>query len=1045
MVGDGGNPVLAATAGSFAVYRVHAMVRDEARLLHDYLAVVRRIEVQRGCLRMLVGGSALACTWTTLVVGAVAWTLRGDLGRSIGPVVGGLLLVGGALLATRRLLARTRTPMALAQALARTPGPLRRPRADARERARDEVLRHELLGATEIWQALDADRELATIGSPELAAAYVERLGHATLDLDPRLALAKPRWSTWLASLVASVAALGLLAISEPGAHALTLLEAGVDGRPLPPPTPLWSALELELDYPDHTRRPTRRVANPSGALRVPAGTLVRFDMIASDPETTAIRIVFVLDATELSAASEPVVALLEPDTTGHHVGELRVRGAGTWTAVVVDEADAEDPRAALRSPPMRLELEPDAMPEVELQPLPESQRQANETTAVELRFTARDDFAVVRAELVYELGEGEQHRLPAGEAPGGASRSWKHRHTWDLSSIPLEQRSELVYWIEVRDNDPGLGLTPLPDGPGKVAASARQRLEVHDDEAEHAGNIRDLMAIRDAAIDLLAARLITRAFDPASEDGELRRLGQARTIHQASAGLLTMIAAAVDSLALDTMVEEREVETLASIHARLLELHRQESELHDRLPPQTEFERPEDVDPVLRELGRHNPREITQLEDEIIRLDDLVDAQIIERVEALVARLEASQRKLVDKLEQLAAGDESVRPEIEQLEQRIREDTQRLQEARSQLRKELGDEWMNLDAFKAMEARMRNQALLERLRRGDVEGALEQAREGLDAIAKMRADVQRSGAESPIAMSEEDRKRMKLLRELGRLQDEQAGLRADTRALREQWRDAVGEREADPDAVEQAGKDATKLREELDAINDARLSREGRRGWEDAREALQKLEAAAEDGQASQLELYEAARAAADALERAEAGSEASEAEGKRLRELGKRAERLSDRLGEPLPKPGEVLDADAQGRIERLAEAQQGLRERAERLLDDPAAEVLPQAGRQAMRSADRGMERARDRLDRGSLEDALRGEESAWQGLQRAIDSLRQSSSPPPASAGGDASTEAERDRSLRDQVVEAMREGDLDEFDEDTKRYYEELLR
>jgi hypothetical protein len=1023
------------------------MVRDEAKPLHDYLAAVRRVEVQRGSARLLLGGLALTCGWAALVVGAVAWSLRGDLGRSLGPGIGGALLVCGVFVGVRTLFARTRSPLALARAIARTPGPLRGRAFDSRERTRDEVLRHELLGATELWQAIELEREADMLGSPELAAAYVERLGQSTFDLDPRFALAKPLWSSWIAVSLATLLAFGLLVTSERGAHALTLLEAGIDGRPLPPPTPVWSALELELDYPEHTRRPDRRVANPSGALRMPAGTRVRFDMLASDPEVSQIRVVLVHDATELSRAAEPEVHTLSPDDTGHFRGELTVRAAGTWTAVVTDDED-EDARTAPRSPPMRLELEPDSPPEVELQPLPESQREASETDHVELRFAARDDFGVVEAELVYELAEGERHRLPAGEAPGRAARNWRHRYTWDLSTIPLEQRSELVYWIEVRDNDPGLGLVPLPGGPGKIAASARQRLTVHDDEAEHASNIRDLMAIRDTAVDLLAARLTTTAFESDNEDGELRRLSQARQIHEAAATLLTMIAGAVDALALDTMVDEREVETLASIHARLLELHREEIELHDRLPPQAELERSEDIDPLLRELARHNPREVTQLEDEIIRLDDLVDGEIIKRVEALVARLEASQRKLVEKLEQLAAGDESVRPEIEQLEQRIREDMQRLQDARSQLRKELGDEWMNLDAFKAMEARLRNQALLERLRRGDVEGALEQAREGLDAIAKMRSQVQKQSAESPVALSEEDRKRMKLLRELGRLQDEQTGLRADTRALREQWRDAVGDRQADPDAVEQAARDAAKLREDLDAINDARLSRAGRRAWEDAREALQRLEAAAQDGQASELELFEAAREAADALEQAGAGAESDESEGKRLGELGRRAERLSQRLGEPLPGPGEVLDEAGRERLEQLAEAQQGLRERAERLRDDSAADILPPQGRQAMQSADRGMQRAHDRLDEPAdpmLDEALRGEESAWQGLQRAIDSLRQSSPPPPSGASGESSTEADRDRSLRDQVVEAMREGDRDGFDEDTKRYYEELLR
>lgn len=95
--------------------------------------------------------------------------------------------------------------------------------------------------------------------------------------------------------------------------------------------------------------------------------------------------------------------------------------------------------------------------------------------------------------------------------------------------------------------------------------------------------------------------------------------------------------------------------------------------------------------------------------------------------------------------------------------------------------------------------------------------------------------------------------------------------------------------------------------------------------------------------------------------------------------------------------------------------------------------------------MQSADQAMREAGDALDEAALEGALSEEDRAWQSIQRAIDSLRQSTPPPPPSSEGESSTEAERDRSLRDQVVEAMREGDRDGFDADTKRYYEELLR
>lgn len=340
----------------------------------------------------------------------------------------------------------------------------------------------------------------------------------------------------------------------------------------------------------------------------------------------------------------------------------------------------------------------------------------------------------------------------------------------------------------------------------------------------------------------------------------------------------------------------------------------------------------------------------------------------------------------------------------------------------------------------------MRSQQLLEQLQRGDIDGALQQAREGLDAIRQLRERVQQNGEmqESP-AMSEEDRKRMKMLRELSRLQDEETGLRSETRRLRERWREAVGGRKAERDAVERAREQAEALRKSVEAINDAHLSREGRTAWEDAREALEALDAAAKDGEASELELFEAASDAADALRRAEAGSKPGEPEAKALRKLASEAERLRERLREPLPEPDEILEREDIERLTQLGRRQRTLRERAQQLLGDPAADILPAPGQQAMQSADQAMREAGDALDEAALEGALTEEDRAWRSIQRAIDSLRQSTPPPPPSSEGESSTEAERDRSLRDQVVEAMREGDRDGFDADTKRYYEELLR
>jgi hypothetical protein len=89
---------------------------------------------------------------------------------------------------------------------------------------------------------------------------------------------------------------------------------------------------------------------------------------------------------------------------------------------------------------------------------------------------------------------------------------------------------------------------------------------------------------------------------------------------------------------------------------------------------------------------------------------------------------------------------------------------------------------------------------------------------------------------------------------------------------------------------------------------------------------------------------------------------------------------------------------------------------------------------------------MQDSASELGRQRPEDAVQQQSSAWDELQRAIDSLRRASPPPPSAASsGDASTEAERDRSLRDALMDAMREGAPEGYGEPVKRYYEELLR
>lgn len=1021
--------------------------------IEAFVSAARRWAAARLLLVLVVDAILAAVALGLVATFAAAWSVRGDLARlgwQVGEAGAIAIMVGLGVAGARR---RWWTPMHAARTLARTRGPLR-PGAIATEAARDDALRHEILGALELAHAVERGDGERVTGSAALVRRYVDEVAARlrASGADPRLALPRPRVGVRLAVATALVVTVGLAFASPTLSRGFTLLVTGTDGRPPTPPEPVWSALTLDLRYPAHTRRPPRTVPNPSGALRVPAGTEIAVGLTARRP-ARAGRVLLAHDPTELGAAPPPEIVELEAvDGEGMRwEGRFTARGPGSWTLVLLDDEDDAIEDASRRSAALPLQLEPDRAPEVELMPLPRGQREVSDTDQVDVRFVARDDFGLVSAELVYQLPDGTTHRIPTTPS-SDQPRTWRERMTWDIRQIPVKERSEVLYWIEVRDNDPGLGLEPLPDPPGKRTRSATMRLVVEDDETEHAQNIAKLAEIRDAAVDLLAVRMTTRAFQ--ASDGSAGsppvavRAAEARDILSRSGNLLAMMAATIDALSVDTMARERDVATLTEIHRRLVALYRKELELHEAVPPGTERLEPDRAASVLGGMRRHNAAQIAQLEDEIIRLDDLVDGQIIERLEALVARLETTQRKIVELLEQLKAGDTSVRPLIDQLEQRRREDLRRIAEARAMLRREVDEEFMNLDAFAILQDMARLEQLSEMLRRNEVDRALEQARNHLGQMERLRDQVQQrlgETGESP-ALSEEDRQRMQLMRELSLLQDEQNTLRAQTRTLHERWRESVKDQIASEETRRKVMRTAQQLREALDEVNDARLGREGRRGLEDALEALERLEQLGEREDAGQLDLTEAAERVASGLAAAEAGADAKEAEGKAVGNARRRADALLGELAGGLPTPPSVFSDDEREQVDALRRRQRGLEERTAKLGNDPMAELLPPAGMRALERARREMDRGVRRLQDVQPGDTLPRQQGAWQALQEAIDSLRQGSPPPPAGAtSGEASTEAERDRSLRDALMDAMREDAPDGFGESVKRYYQELLR
>ncbi len=995
------------------------MATQRHNLLDNFLAVVATTIRRRAWTAC---GLTTAASLGLVVAGATAattYTLRGDLWAAIAIAAAGLAITVQVLRTRQHLhrLAETRHRTAHTIAQNRQ----RLTQSSDRALADDLALRQEILAATELADPDYRGR------SATLANAYIRDVCQRLAPCDPGLA-APPLHLRRQAIVLASLGLATAFASGQANLrHGFGLLLHMQDGRPAQPPEPFWSQLTLTFVAPEHTHRSPRVVPNPTGNLRALAGTTVQISLQPLRP-LQSLHLVTEPDATQARA--------LTPNDDGTEWrGEFVLRTTTTLRLVADDDA-------ATPTPTWTVDIEPDEPPEVELAPLPRSLGPVSEHDQVDLRFTARDDFGIASATLAIERGEGQVIYLDVGPPPRN-TRLWTHRYTWDLSAIPLGERNKLTYWIEVRDNDPDLGSIPLPDPPGKLTRSARMQLELRDEQREHAENVDNLAKLRDSAVDLLAARMQTAEADLRNHDWDsFVQLVYARKLLTRSETLLATMRDLIDALAIDNMVRERDISILTAIHRRLLEIHRREAELHATFPPGREDQR--DPSTILPRLTTINRQQVTQLEDEVIRLDDLVDDQVLQEIESLLTGLQAAQQRIVELLEQLQAGDLSVRGELDQLQQRVREDLRRLTDARARLDKEVGSEHINTDAFAAMQRKLEAQDVSEQLRQGDVDGAIQQARRTLDEIQAMRDSVQERQADEArkAEMTPDERMRMQNLRQLSQIQDAQVGLRSDAKSMLQQWRDANRDVPLDPDLARRTAEKAAAVARELEPINDARLGREARRGLEDAREAVAQLRGETTMQAPKALPSLEAAQRAADGVRRALAG-----AEGDERRRLERARSQLDSVLGPlqatlPPPAPPDASGQDAGSQVEQR---QANLRSRLSALLDGPDAAGLNETGRAAIKRASDHMDASFKRLQQGGGAPALEAQGSALRDIQQAIDSLRQQSPPSGTSSRQETSTETERDRSLRDELMDAMREGAPDGFDRAVERYYEELLR
>ena len=406
--------------------------------------------------------------------------------------------------------------------------------------------------------------------------------------------------------------------------------------------------------------------------------------------------------------------------------------GDGREVPLKITGDNAQGSIVLFRSQPYRIRLEdafgfenlpvpyemvavPDSFPLVELlKPTEDLEVNGDERLALEYR--AGDDYGVRQVTLVAAVGDREE-RIPVWRDE--VARTLQEMFIWDLDTIRLKEGDVVVYHLEVLDND-------TISGP-KLVKSRPLSLRLKNLKAEHRQVAEMIRDISDKMVDLLGDHLEAPPDEP--QEGEPgQRLAEG----------LDRMAQRVDE-AMRRTREDRisdfatwsDLETLRNNleHARtdLMEGMRQAA---------SPAEREQAHDAMATELER-----LSMLSEDVSR-------RLAGQDMAATARdMVKDQQRFMDSLEKLRSGNKELDEVLKELSE-LALQLQELQASLMQFAQQVPNQFVNPQnlrnmPFSDMQSMM--DRIRQKLREGDIEGAMQLARELFNQMAQLAASL-RSG-----------------------------------------------------------------------------------------------------------------------------------------------------------------------------------------------------------------------------------------------------------------------------------------------------------
>lgn len=952
------------------------------------------------------------------------------------------------------------------------------------------ALRTDVRAVLELWGAGAAPNPDAAALRAHLAARVASELRAAVANVNaavPRRDL-RPWTAALCVALVASVATIngGPAAWSQGWRYLVAGYPAPVSTL-VPEQLPLVSALDVLYGFAPYTGLPPQRVTGTRGDIETLPGTTV---------EVRGTSLLTLVEARiVVTAPGGETIVPLELTDGREFVGRFTVMGEGSYR-FELGPADG-GPR---RTDPLerRIRTVPDQAPVIELI-LPEAVVEVTADQVVDFEFIASDDFGLGPVQLAWQFnGDDDSRRVtPLRDATG--ERTSQEHVPLELAELALQPRDEIVVVIEALDNN-------AISGP-QTGRSRPVLLRVAAPEDQHAATLELKRQLFESLLARLGTSLpaslnewrpssaegsgegsvegsaegleaVPSVLDPAGLAARVQAASTARQGWDETVGLITQLGQAMQS---DTLSTPADIELFDQIVTRLLTAERDHARaLEDAM---VLVRTGADVTPRYAAAAEADAALIARTERSVLLLQDLVAAHQADDAARTLQELADIRERLRDLLEQYRqTNDPALR---EQIERELRRLEARMRELLEQLATQvetLPYEHLNAEGLEPSELSEQVTQMgsaLDQLREALDQNDVESAIAALDALGQdMQALAGEMGAAlegaRPDKLSEFDQAMGELMDEINAIEARQQALEEQTGALNEamnaqrqaELRQEIDRRLAEArervDAVQQAFREAP---DDLVSESTRELLLETDRGLQQLESALERSDVATAAEQAAQLQSRLSdlewqverdlgySQRQTSRRQQLEANREAARMGEQAMRDVTSSMQELLE-MSQPQP------NAQQRGQLEQLGQQQQGLQQQlgelGQRMAELGERMPVPSPDGEPMQRAQQGMEGATGELRGGRPRPAQQGQMQAIEGLRGMRQQLQQMMQRQRQQRGSEGRQQSRHDVEIpqeseaarqqwRQQVLDGMREGGLDTYEEQLRWYYESLVR